>query len=537
MASRNAIQERLGEALACQQAGDVAQAEMKYRAILRQAPDCSQAWHLLGTLAHQLGNQVSARAFIQYAIHLEPFQAAYFGSLAEVWKVLDCIDAAVDTLHQALELAPNSAELRGNLANLLYEQDLFPEARSEAQRALSLEPRNSRIWNILGNIHEAEGHHLEARAAYRQALEDSAIESGTRARYLGHLALSLDRAGHLEEASETYEKALGLDPQLAEAHWNFAILRLRMGDFPRGWREYEWRWHLPHFPSPHREFPQPLWCGESLLGKSLLVHAEQGFGDLLQMVRFIPRLARMGARVLLECPPELVRLLDGLEGLEALLSRPGPLPLTDYHLPSMSLPHRLGLTCEDLPGPTQYLRVLPSLKALWQRPQPSAGFHVGVVWAGSLTPRGFNANRSLSLKALAPLADLPGVHLHSLQKGAGEEAMSTVDFPIHNDMERVRDFADLAACMTHLDLILTVDTAAAHLAGALGLPAWVMLPEPAAYQWQVDREDSPWYPSLRLFRQERPGDWASVVETILPLLRRKAEDSALAQAATPFSFR
>jgi hypothetical protein len=295
---------------------------------------------------------------------------------------------------------------------------------------------------------------------------------------------------------------------------------LLLGDYERGWAEYEWRWRTGemHLPS----FAQPRWDGAPLGGRTVLLYAEQGLGDALQFVRYAPLVRQRGGRVIVACRAPLLRLLAGCAGIDRLADQAGDLPAFDVYAPLLSLPHLLGTTLATVPAAVPYLHADPALVERW-RGELAAGpaFRVGIGWQGSpLHPA--DRRRSVPVSFFRPLAAVPGVRLYSLQKGTGAEQLGGPHgrFPAEDLSPRLADFADTAAVMKNLDLVITVDTALAHLAGALGLPVWVALPFAPDWRWLTGRDDSPWYPTARLFRQPRAGAWAEVFGALAAELRR-----------------
>jgi hypothetical protein len=308
------------------------------------------------------------------------------------------------------------------------------------------------------------------------------------------------------------------------AHWNRALAWLLMGDYARGWQEYEWRWQRPQ--TPPRPFRQPRWDGSPLAGRTILLHMEQGLGDMLQFIRYAAPLKRQGATVLVETLKLLVPFFQRCPGVDQVFAEGEALPDFDVHAPLMSLPALLATTLETVPAEVPYLFAEEELVARWARELGSEpGFKIGVVWQGN-PHHGWDHFRSFPLAQLAPLAELPGVRLYSLQRGPGAEQLATLNgrFPVTDLAGRWADpfvsLRELAAVMANLDLVVTADTAPAHLAGALSVPAWVALAAVADWRWLLGREDSPWYPTLRLFRQDRLGDWGPVFHRLAADIRR-----------------
>jgi hypothetical protein len=315
-----------------------------------------------------------------------------------------------------------------------------------------------------------------------------------------------------------FERALRLDPQFAEARHHRATIWLRRGDFEAGWPEYEWRWKCRNF-SPFSG-PQPRWDGSPLEGRTLLIQAEQGFGDTLQFVRYVPLVRKLGGSVVVQVQPPLVRLLSGCPGIEPVAPLGAPPPEFDLYTPLLSLPRIFGTTLSNIPAQESYLTADPALVDEWrQRLAGIEGFRVGIAWQGN---RGYmlEGMRSIPLEHFAALAAIPNVRLISLQRHAGTEQLATVRdrFPVvdlgpHVDAA-AGPFMDTAAIMKNLDLVVTSCTATPHLAGALRVPVWIALPVGSEWRWLIDREDSPWYPTMRVFRQRKVADWNEVFERI-----------------------
>ncbi len=338
-----------------------------------------------------------------------------------------------------------------------------------------------------------------------------AASSTDQAAWLFELGEQWRRQGQNREAIACYRQALERRPEWPEAHLSLGHTLLVEGDFEPGFEEMEWRWRLPGVSL--QPFEQPLWAGEPLAGKRILLWAEQGFGDTIQFVRFAAEVKRRGATVLLECQPALARLMRSAPGVDEVVSFGSPLPAFDAHAPLQRLPRILRTTLETIPAEVPYLRTEAALVKRWrERLAPYPGLKIALVWSGN--PRqASNRSRSLAPELLAPLAAIPGLCWFSLQKEGGTAGLGADLGP------ELTDFSEAAAALEALDLLIAVDTAVAHLAGALGRPVWVLLSRPTDYRWLMEREDSPWYPTMRLLRQIRAGDWAPVVARLERALR------------------
>jgi TPR repeat/Family of unknown function (DUF6165)/Tetratricopeptide repeat len=377
-------------------------------------------------------------------------------------------------------------------------------------QAIQLNAAVADFHNNLGEAHRWLGALPEAIACYRQALE----LKPDYAEAICNLGNAYNGQGKLDDADVCYRKALELNPELAEAHFDRARLWLLTGDWQRGWQEYEWRWRMKGVAP--RRFVQPLWDGTSLIGKTILLHAEQGLGDTIQFVRYASIVKALGGRVLVECQQQLLGLLEGCSGINQLLGHGNDLPAFDVHAPLMSVPGILKNSIEAVPAPIPYLVPKPALVEQWrERLSEFDGFKIGISWQGNPTFLGDRV-RSIPLRQFAPLTQVPRVSLISLQKGAGVEQLAEVRdlFPVADlgsDFDQQSGpFMDTAAVMRNLDLVITTDSAVAHLAGALGVAVWVALPFAPDWRWQLHRSDSPWYPTMRLYRQSTLGDWSDV---------------------------
>ena len=325
-----------------------------------------------------------------------------------------------------------------------------------------------------------------------------------------NLGLALYAQLKVDEAGECFRRALELKPGFAGAHGNLSHVMLLKGDFEQGWMEYEWRWESDQLLK--REFREPRWMGEPLAGRTILLHAEQGLGDTFQFIRYAALLKGRGAKVIVECQRAMVKLLARCGAIDQVVATGDELPSFDVHSPLLSVPGIIGTTLENIPADVPYLFADPDLVDDWrERLKGLSGFRVGINWQGREGQGTFRL-RDIPIECFAPIAQLPGVRLISLQKGEGRKELAGAGFPIFDPGEDVDTahggFMDTAAIMKNLDLVITSDTSVPHLAGALGVPVWLALPFVPDWRWLLDRSDSPWYPTMRLFRQRRPGDWA-----------------------------
>jgi hypothetical protein len=366
--------------------------------------------------------------------------------------------------------------------------------------------------NSAGNLFRGRTMLAEAERSYRRAL---ALRPDY-AEALSNLGWTLVAQGHVDDAVASYDRALSLRPDLAETWWNKAIALLLKGDFAAGWPLYEWRWRAIARRALLPDFRQPLWLGEEPIGtRTILLHHEQGLGDTLQTLRYVPILAGQGAHVLLQMPPVLAPLAATVVGASRVVIEGDRLPSFDVHCPMMSLPLALHTTLATVPAAVPYLFPPPTARAAWrERLGPAVRRRVGLTWSGSVSQ--LHDQRPVPLRQLLPLVECDA-EFHSLHKEyrPDDAALMRADGRIRDHSARLGDLGETAALIGEMDLVITIDTAVAHLAGGMGKPTWVMLPFAADFRWLLGRRDSPWYPTMRLFRQPRVGDWEPVVHDVL----------------------
>jgi tetratricopeptide (TPR) repeat protein len=541
--------EAFAEALAFHRDGRLEEAASRYEAALGEAPKHFEALHFLGLVRIRQGRHDEAQKLLRKALNQNPGSAEVNNSLGFTLAAQGRHDEATARYDKALALKPDFPQARNNLGIALADLGRHEAAMAEYRQAIALEPGYAEALANLGVSLAALGRpaeaipNFEAALARRPGFAEAALNLGNAqfalgafadaiasyeraiaaapgsARAYNNLGRALEALNRHEEAILCYAKAAALAPDYAGAQWNLALAHLALGDFAEGWPRYEWRWRNGDLTP--RGFARPLWRGEDIGGRTILVHAEQGLGDTLHFVRYLPLLARRGARVLLEAPLPLLPLLAGLDGLTGLFAAREELPDFDCHVPLLSLPGAFTTTLDTLPRQVPYLAPPADRVARWRAVlAPLAALRIGIAWAGSATNSN-DRNRSLPLDRLRPLLELPGIGFVSLQKelrpGDADLLASSPGLLALGD--RLEDFADTAAVASLLDLVIAVDTSVAHLAGALGRPVWIMLPFAAEWRWLRQREDSPWYPTARLFRQDAPGDWAGLVARLVAAVR------------------
>ncbi|GAB4194323.1 MAG: hypothetical protein Fur006_40050 [Coleofasciculaceae cyanobacterium] len=462
------------------QAGRLSQAEQLYHQILQQQPDHVEALQLLGAIAFQNGNCEDAIAYYQKALSFNPNLALVHGNLGIALNARGQIEQATWHYQQAVALQPNSAQFHYGLGMMLQEQDKLEAAMVQYRQAIALQPNRADIHNQLG---------------YAFFLQ-----------------------GEIEQAIACYNRAIELNPNFVEARYNRAESLLLLGDYERGLVEYEWRWRR-YPPEQLPQFSTPDWDGSNLEGKTILLYAEQGLGDTFQFVRYASLLQDKGGRVIVACLASQVRILKSVPGVHQVVALDEDIPEFDTQAPLMSLPYLMGTTLETIPAQIPYIFAPKSHPLRLDSPMGTR-LKVGIVWVGNLKNL-HNRRRSCGLQPFLPVLEIPDVAFYSLQVGERSQDLAALPAGIHvQDLsQHLLDFTDTAAAIAQLDLVITIDTSVAHLAAALGKPTWVVLPFVPDWRWLLSRSDSPWYPTMRLFRQDAPNDWTGVFARVAQALR------------------
>jgi tetratricopeptide (TPR) repeat protein len=504
----------LDEALALaskQAASNPAAAHKLLRRIVDQRPRHAEAWHRLGLSALRLGRLEEAATAFQAAVERAPAAPGYRSNLVEVLRRVGRRAEAVAVGRAGLALTPNHPGLLGNLGGALIDEGLAEEALPLLRRALALAPGRSQLLGALANALLRLGQYPEAFQRYAEAAD----RDKANAEVLSNWGLALRDEDHLAEARDRFQRALAIEPQHGNAGSMLAMLDLLEGDFARGWAGYETRWRSQGLRP--RAMPMPPWQGEALTGASLYLHSEQGHGDTIQFVRYLPLLLERGVGELLcEVAPQLLGLLAQSFPGVTFVPRGTP-PAATYHLPLMSLPLRFDTRLETIPAAVPYLTPAPECVVRWQQRldalAPRDSLRVGLAWGGNTSHRA-DRLRSIGIAGLAPLRGIPGVRYFGLQFGERAPESAAWGDDLVNLGDELGDFANTAGALAALDLIITVDTATAHLAGAIGQETWVLLMRVPDWRWLLERGDSPWYPTARLFRQAAPRQWAPVAERV-----------------------
>ncbi|MEA2975264.1 MAG: hypothetical protein QOF19_784 [Alphaproteobacteria bacterium] len=583
------------DALAHHQQGRLADAERIYAAMLRADPDHFDALHMLGVIRYQQGSPAEAVALISAALAQNPNATSALSNCGLALHAVNRVADALPLYERALAIDANHANSLTNYSHALLDLKRYSEALAFAKRAAACNPGDVNAWNNLGcalhnlgrnpealfaldkalacnpdhidtqfnraNVLRALERLDETVAAYEQvlslqpqhlralnnfgnllvelercetalALFDRAVALAPRdAMTLNNRGIALQALNRPLEAIACYERALAIEPQHADASYNEGFARLTLGDLRNGWPKYEFRFDKIQPSPPRRGFPQPTWRGESFGGRKLLLHAEQGIGDTLQFVRYVPLIANTDGEVILEVQRDLTALLSQIKGVSRLAIRDEPLPEFDIQCPLLSLPLIFRTELDTIPAKIPYIEVPEDRIKKWKhRLPPRKDMRVGVAWAGN--PQ-FKADRgrSIGLARFAPLLSQAGVQFVSLHREVRAEhagILQSLPQLIHFG-EELEDFADTAAVISQLDLVISSDTSIVHLAGAMGVPVWILLKFSADWRWMLGSENSPWYPTAKLYRQPKLGDWESVIERVREDLSRWAE----ARIATP----
>jgi len=465
-------------------AGRLSEADGIYQDILKADPNNADALHLLGVLNHQTGKSDVAVNLISKALTINPAYAEAHSSLGAIYRSLANFDEAVACYQTALRINPDYADAHYNLGNAFLELGQLDEAVCCFQQTLNLTPGNAKAHHNLGN-------------AYREL-------------------------GRIDEAIACCRRAIASDANYAEAYSNLGILQLLSGDFLNGWGNYARRWQTVDFSKSRRAYQEPYWDGRDFHGKTLFLYPEQGLGDFIQFARYLPVVAQKGGQITLEVPTALYDLYARLEGADVVVQTGQSPDPFDLHAALMDIPGLLGTTLQSIPPWQGHLQVPGDLVEKWKtRLGAYQGLRVGMVWAGNPGHKN-DIRRSIDPALLKPLCSLNDVKIFSLQVGRDGEAVENFGSKVIDLSADLTSFSETAALMMNLDLIISADSAPAHLAAALGRPIWTLLPYLPDWRWLLERADSPWYPGMRLFRQNKRDDWQAVIERVGEELLRLA---------------
>jgi tetratricopeptide (TPR) repeat protein len=485
--------------------------------LMSLSADTAEIYNNIALVQSEKGALDDAIESYKNAILLNPDLADIHYNLGNILRERNQSSEAMRCYRKAVQLNSNSVDSLINLGNVLQELKNYDEAAECYEKALRLSPENSDLHNNLGLVFQEKLMFKEAVLNYEKAVELNPNKADVH----NNLGFAFQLMGKLGEAIDSYREALELDPNYANAHWNLARALLLTGNMEEGWREYEWRWKADTLIVASQKCSQSLFTLDDISGRTILLHAEQGFGDNIQFIRYAPLIAQCGAKVIVECHEELSSLFRNIGGIVQVIGFNEQPPKYDVNCPLLSLPLIFGTTLETIPANVPYLAVSSSQTQRWKERMAgdSSELKVGLVWHGNpKIPR-----KHMSLNHFSGFSEVKNVSFYSLQKGeAAEQAKHPPGgMRLFNYTEEIKDFSDTAAIIENLDLIITIDTAVAHLAGALGRPVWTLIPFAPDWRWLLDREDNPWYPTMRLFRQRSNDDWNSAIEQIAVELRGK----------------
>ena len=519
------------QAIQHHQAGQLEQAKKKYQEILDTNPQHADSSHLLGLVEYQYGNYVKAIQHIQQAVLISPKQPVFLNNLGNVLKEMGELDRSVQAYQQALEVAPDDAEIHNNLGVTLKEMGELDRSVQAYQQALEINPQYAEAHNNLGNVLKEMDRLGESIHAYQKALE---INPKYAPAY-SNLGNTLDAKGELDQSIHAYQQALKINPQYAEAHKNLSLSYLKQGNFKQGWEEYQWRWKCDEFAAENRkDFPQPMWDGSSLDGKSILIWQEQGTGDCIMFASLLVELQAHAQKIFVETEYRLLPLLE--RSFPTIHFHTAQIPPTpqllsttiDVQSPIASLPRWFLTDEEDFPKRHAYLKASDHItqKCRNRYQQLAEGKTlVGISW--NSMNKSVGKQKSVPLEQLEPLLSLNDCFFINLQYEYGDLALELDQFAndtgisIHCDTEinPLESLDDFAAQVAALDLVITISNTTAHMAGALGKSVWTLLHYGADWRWLTNRSDTPWYPSMTLFRQSRQGDWGNVVQQVHSTLK------------------
>ncbi len=508
-------QNQLEKAIAC------------YQETLKLNPNYALGYCNLGAVFMRQGKIEDAIAYLQHSIELNPNHAVAYYNLGIGFELLEKIDDAMVCYQQAIALEPKNYLVANNLGAIFQKKGNLESALIHFEEAIKSNSNYALSYNNLGIVLQKQGKLEESIRYFEKAI---ALDAKYKEAYY-NLGVSLWIESKLKEAVDYFSQAIELEESYTEAHWNRGLILLQMGDYKRGFKDYEWRWKRRGIQPPLSgknwlAVPQPLWLGESLRGKTILLHAEQGFGDTIQFIRYVPLVQDYGGEVIIECHKLLVPVVNTIPGVKNVVTIDKLKDVNfDVHASLMSLPKILGTTLETIPRQIPYLQ--PHSEAIKINLFEGIRLKIGIVWASGYYKDTPETVEAYQVKSCPPnlffsLLDIPEIGLYSLQ--VGNDTNIEYNHPNFQDLsQQINHFGDTAAAIAQLDLVISVDTAVAHLAGALGKPIWLLLPCKPDWRWMLEREDSPWYPTMRLFRQKQPGDWAEVFARVKSALLKEID--------------
>lgn len=501
--------------LVCEALGDIEQALNAYRKAVSVQPDYAEGYHNMAIALQSRGQYAEAVQQCRRAVSLKPDYAQAYNTMAFSLEKQQCYTEAIGSYEQAVRLNPDFAEAYNHLGVVLNKMGRSAEAIASYRLALRADPDYAEVYNNLGIALKDREHFAEAIWNFERALRLD--PDFAEAHY--NLANSLRDEGRCAEALAGYKHAIQLKPDYAEAHWNMSLALLLNGDFIEGWKGYKWRRNAELKIITDRHCSnKPRWDGGLFEGRRLFVHYEQGLGDNIQFVRYLPMIKARGGTVIFETLRPLMGLLQGFPGIDELVEYcPDKKPSVDFDVYAslLDMPHLFGTTLETVPAEVPYIHADPAKVQYWRNALAGPDFKAGIVWAGS-SVHGNDRYRSCRLDCFAPLTRISGVRVYGLQKGEAAARMDELagTVPVTNISKDFNDFTDTAAAIENLDLVISVDTSVLHLAGAMGKATWALLPFAPEWRWMLNRQDSPWYPTMKLFRQDTWNGWDGVFRRV-----------------------
>ncbi len=504
--------------------GKFDEAILAYQQAVFIMPDYAEAYHNMAIAMQSLGQYASAVERCRQAISLGPNDAQAYNTMAYSLEKQQLYDEAIENYNKALQLEPGFVEAYNHLGVVLNEQGRTAEAIENFEQALQYDPYYAEVYNNLGIALKEQMKFAEAIENFEKALQ---LDPNFVEAYY-NMANSLRDEGQCAEAINNYNKAISLKPDYAQAQWNLSLAHLLSGNYMEGWKRYRWRRNADlKVLTDYHSTGKPRWDGSSFEYKKLLVHYEQGLGDNIQFARYLPMIKARGGKIIFETLKPLIGLLHGFPGIDELVEyHPDKKLLLEYDVYTslLDMPNIFETTVETIPAQVPYIYADQAKAEYWRDKLAGPDFKVGIVWAGS-PEHGNDRYRSCSLKCFAPLAEIEGVQLYGLQKGQAADQMDEFagTITVKNISKHFDDFTDTAAAIENLDLVISVDTSVLHLSGAMGKSTWALLPYAPEWRWMLGRQDNPWYPTMRLFRQANWGDWDSVFHSVTRELRILAQ--------------
>jgi tetratricopeptide (TPR) repeat protein len=485
-----------------------------YKMSLKLNPELIDAYYNIGTILQDRKQLDEAEAYYKMALRHDPAYVDSYYNLAGIYRDKEQFDDAVKYYQRALQFNTNLFDANLNLGVILGKKGDVDNAITYYQKAMQLNPNQIGIHNAIGSILREKGMLDEAIRHFRKEL----LIHPDNADAFCNMGNVLHEKRQMDEAISYYKKAMELNPEHIDAHWGFALTLLLQRDFPQGLREFEWRLKIHQLILKRHVYSEPMWNGSDISGKRILLISEQGIGDTIQFIRYVPLVAQRGAKIVVQCHKELTSLIRGMDNIEAVVSHDEHIEGFDTYCYLLSLPHIFNTIPETIPVRIPYVTADPVLRDKWKErfSDDDGKIRVGLVWSSNPKNTMLHYKKSFSLHTFSPLTNFNGVTFYSLQKGeaAAEVKNPPVGMKLVDYTEEISDFSDTSALIENLDLVISVDTAVAHLAGAMGKRVWTLLPFVPDWRWMLDREDSPWYPTMRLFRQPSGGDWAAVIAQV-----------------------